>query len=196
MEKPYFKKKSDKPFECSSKGAIPKVPSPSKRPRLDPLMSRKVTPTKNGRSTHDLPDDLLHKISSVLVDSNKINGHHGPNCNGVFSKLNAKMLSHSDENVSFDDEKLMLMPEEVIFLSFGVGCLSIQNTCGDILDYKNLWRNISARNPDFPIQYAVYHYFRAKNWVPKCGKSYGAAYGMSYFHSWLKEIELSNVLYL
>ena len=77
------------------------------------------------------------------------------------------------------EEKLFLLPEEVIFLSFGVGCLSIQSSVsGDILSYQQVWKILVEKNPEFPFIYAVYHYFRAKNWVPKAGLQFGGDYGM------------------
>jgi hypothetical protein len=78
---------------------------------------------------------------------------------------------------SVQQERLILMPEEAIFLSFGVGCLIIQTVRGESLGYRTVWRKLVENDPEFPISYAVYHYFRAKNWVPKLGDSYGASYG-------------------
>lgn len=75
-----------------------------------------------------------------------------------------------------EEERLILMPEEAIFLSFGVGCLIIHGPSGGSVGYRKVWRRLVESNPEFPITYAVYHYFRSKNWVPKLGDSYGASY--------------------
>lgn len=76
-----------------------------------------------------------------------------------------------------EEEKLILMPEEAIFLSFGVGCLAIYNAQGQAINYRQCWKKLVTVDPDFPTQYAAYHYFRGKNWVPKNGDNYGASYG-------------------
>jgi len=76
-----------------------------------------------------------------------------------------------------ESDKLVLMPEEVIFLSFGVGCLSIQDSLSlDMLSYSDVWKLLVQQNPEFPFTYAVYHYFRSKNWVPKTGTQFGGDY--------------------
>lgn len=96
----------------------------------------------------------------------------GPRGSGSF-----KEIPKPDGHL-LEEEKLILMPEEAIFLSFGVGCLAIYNAQGQTVDYRQCWKNLVTANPNFPTQYAVYHYYRGKNWVPKTGNSYGAPYGM------------------
>ena len=75
------------------------------------------------------------------------------------------------------DEALELMPEEAMFLTFGLGCLKVQTSYGKIMSSEELWNDLVMRNPEFPIFYAVYHHFRCKNWIPKSGQSYGGDFG-------------------
>ncbi|CAG7826141.1 unnamed protein product [Allacma fusca] len=87
-----------------------------------------------------------------------------------------------------EEEKLELMPEEVIFLTFAAGSLKVESEEGENLGYERLWDLIVSKNPEFPLFYAVYHYFRSKNWVPKSGKNYGGDYvlyetGPEFYHS-------------
>ena len=80
----------------------------------------------------------------------------------------------------YEEEKLLLLPEEVICLTFGVGCLSLHTRSSENLSFDMVWKKLVKRNPDFPFVYAVYHYFRSKNWVPKSGLQYGGDYGKAF----------------
>lgn len=105
-------------------------------------------------------------------DAKNFSNHLDHENNGQCNRQNPKIDSHLME-----EEKLILMPEEAIFLSFGVGCLAIYNLQGDAVDYRQCWKNLVTINPNFPTHYAAYHYYRGKNWVPKDGHNYGASYG-------------------
>lgn len=87
-------------------------------------------------------------------------------------------------------EHLQLMPEETLFLTFGLGALAVTDpSSGEKLsnqDLLTLFRQHSyfpPRNgPDDPdlqpddgflVHYAVYHHFRSLGWVPRAGIKFG-----------------------
>lgn len=87
-------------------------------------------------------------------------------------------------------EHLQLMPEEALWLSFGLGALSVADAeSGDELTSRELltlFRQHSYFPPrtspddpelqpddDFLLHYAVYHYFRSLGWVPRAGIKFG-----------------------
>lgn len=87
-------------------------------------------------------------------------------------------------------EHLQLMPEEALWLSFGLGVLAVNNpTTNQRLstpDLLTLFRQHSYFPPrtgpddldlqpddDFLIHYAVYHHFRSLGWVPRAGTKFG-----------------------
>jgi tRNA-splicing endonuclease subunit Sen2 len=87
-------------------------------------------------------------------------------------------------------EHLQLMPEEALWLSFGLGALSVTDAeSGNKLttrDLLTLFRQhcyfpprTSPDDPelqpddDFLLHYAVYHYFRSLGWVPRAGIKFG-----------------------
>lgn len=112
-------------------------------------------------------------------EDGKTSGRNEANGESPF-KNSESMSKVPYRNGGFSDEveKLILLPEEVIFLSFAVGCISIQNAVSlEMLSYVDVWKSLVQGNSEFPYIYAVYHYFRSKNWVPKCGLQYGGDYG-------------------
>lgn len=85
------------------------------------------------------------------------------------------------------DEKLQLFFEEAYFLSFGLGCLIVQEN-GKELELLELWQRLCTLCPNFPARYAAYHHFRAKGWVVRTGSKYGADYllykdGPPFYHA-------------
>lgn len=132
----------------------------------------------NGRqrtqSEMSVDDDESSGLNKTDDEEKVANPHHYRKTTGFrVPKIDAHVL---------DDEKLILMPEEAIFLSFGVGCLAIQNAQGQAVDYRQCWRNLTCVDSSFPLQYAAYHYYRGKNWIPKNGDDYGASYGKWIVH--------------
>ncbi|XP_026475285.1 tRNA-splicing endonuclease subunit Sen2 [Ctenocephalides felis] len=71
-------------------------------------------------------------------------------------------------------ESYFLSLEEAFFLTFGVGCLKIQNELGELLTTEQIWKLFLNTQPDFVHKYIVYHYFRSKEWVVKSGLKYGS----------------------
>ncbi|KAG9260360.1 tRNA-splicing endonuclease subunit Sen2 isoform X1 [Astyanax mexicanus] len=69
-------------------------------------------------------------------------------------------------------EHLQLSYEEAFFLVYALGCLSIYYD-GEALSVLQLWRMFCSVQPNFETNYAAYHYFRSKGWVPKPGIKYG-----------------------
>lgn len=93
-------------------------------------------------------------------------------------------------SVIINKEHLQLMPEEALWLSFGLGVLTVTDPdSGKTLgtqDLLNLFRQycyfpprVSADDPelqpddDFLVHYAIYHHFRSLGWVPRAGIKFG-----------------------
>jgi len=123
----------------------------------------------NSEMSVDGESDGTNEGTSDKLD-NSLDGSHRP-CHREDPRVHK-----IDTQKMLEEEKLILMPEEAIFLSFGVGCLAIYNVQGQAVDYRQCWKNLVTINPGFPAQYAAYHYFRGKNWVPKRGDNFGASY--------------------
>ncbi|KAK5993759.1 putative tRNA-splicing endonuclease subunit tsp-2 [Cladobotryum mycophilum] len=117
------------------------------------------------------------------------------NGNGVVS-TNSSAAVHANGQPTrpsdpiINKEHLQLMPEEVFFLAFGLGVLTVTDPgSGKTLsprDLFTLFRQYSyfpPRNgPDEPdlvpddgflVNYAVYHHFRSLGWVPRAGIKFG-----------------------
>ena len=45
--------------------------------------------------------------------------------------------------------------------------------CGPNLTVDDAWSTFQLHNPRFIEMYAIYHFFRSKGWVPRCGLKYG-----------------------
>lgn len=132
---------------------------------------------------HNLSDDVMSDNEDLDGDLKQQNGFEMSVDGCTKSDLFLQTL-----RCNIEEERLILMPEEAIFLSFGVGCLTIHGPSGGSVGYRKVWRRLVEKNPEFPISYAAYHYFRSKNWVPKLGDSYGASYllykiGPSAYHA-------------
>ncbi|RWS07752.1 tRNA-splicing endonuclease subunit Sen2-like protein [Dinothrombium tinctorium] len=91
-------------------------------------------------------------------------------------------------------EGLKLGFEEAYFLCYGLGVLSIfSDETKNELDLLQIWELFchlynSNDITEFPVLYAVYHYFRAKGWVVKSGLKYGCHFvlykeGPPFYHS-------------
>ncbi|XP_072176088.1 uncharacterized protein [Diadema setosum] len=85
-------------------------------------------------------------------------------------------------------EYLQLSYEEAFFLSYGLGCLSLEDSNKKQLDLSEMWRMFSRLQPSFVPNYVVYHYFRSKGWVPKTGLKFGADFiiykkGPPFYHA-------------
>jgi len=131
----------------------------------------------NGASSHIRGNESSNEFKMESFDSKPCIGSQ--KCQKTRTHLVIDTSCTSSGPVeTLNQEKLLLMPEEAIFLSFGVGCLIITSIGGETLSYRAVWKILVELDPEFPILYAVYHYFRSKNWVPKLGDSYGASYGL------------------
>ena len=99
-------------------------------------------------------------------------------------------INGSTEVTIVNKEHLQLMPEEALWLNFGLGVLTVQDPqLGRTLTSQELVRlcrqhsYFPPRNgPDDPdlepddsflIHYAVYHHFRSLGWVPRAGIKFG-----------------------
>lgn len=84
-------------------------------------------------------------------------------------------------------ELLQLFFEEAYFLSYGLGCLIVQENDKE-LGLLELWQKLCALCPNFPARYATYHHFRSKGWVVRAGAKYAADYllykdGPPFYHA-------------
>lgn len=87
-------------------------------------------------------------------------------------------------------EHLQLMPEEALWLSFGLGALAVKDPLsGNRLSTQELLTLFRQHcyfpprtgpddptlqpDDDFLVQYAVYHHFRSLGWVPRAGIKFG-----------------------
>ncbi|XP_052234317.1 uncharacterized protein LOC127846933 [Dreissena polymorpha] len=86
------------------------------------------------------------------------------------------------------NEPLILSFEEAFFLTYGLGCLSVQNEDQSMLKISDLWRHFCRKRARFLPMYAAYHFFRSHGWVPKSGILFGVDYvlykvGPPFYHA-------------
>lgn len=84
-------------------------------------------------------------------------------------------------------ESLQLLFEEAYFLSYGLGCL-IVNDAGEDLELLKLWQRLCELHDNFPVRYAAYHHFRSKGWVVRSGARFATDYllykdGPPFYHA-------------
>ncbi|KAK5640766.1 hypothetical protein RI129_009313 [Pyrocoelia pectoralis] len=72
-------------------------------------------------------------------------------------------------------ESLHLSLEEAYFLSCSLNCLNVYNN-DELAPARDLWNLFHTSDKCFGQNYAVYHYFRSKNWVVKPGIKFGGDY--------------------
>jgi tRNA splicing endonuclease len=67
---------------------------------------------------------------------------------------------------------------QTIFLQHALGCLTVKDSSNQdqILSPDELWNKFSAKDPYFPIKYAVYYHYRSIGWIVKCGLKFGCDY--------------------
>lgn len=78
-----------------------------------------------------------------------------------------------NEEVKTVVETLNLTLEEAFFLSFGLGCLQVNDIFGQEMSLTQQWQTFSKVKPNFIESYVCYHHFRAKGWVVKSGYKFG-----------------------
>ena len=89
---------------------------------------------------------------------------------------------------SQDSQKFLdLALEEAYFLSYGLGCLTVTHQ-DENLNLEQMWNLYRSHNARFPVNYAVYHHFRAKGWIVKPGTKFGADFllykdGPEFYHA-------------
>ena len=78
---------------------------------------------------------------------------------------------------------------EAFFLSYGLGCLIVNDCDSDNeMSIDDMWHKFSKVDTEFPHKYAVYHHFRSKGWVVKNGCKFGADFllykdGPPFYHA-------------
>lgn len=75
------------------------------------------------------------------------------------------------------DLSYVLLLEEAFFLCYTLECLDIRKENGSVLNVHECWKRFNCLKKDFAYHYAVYHYYRSKDWVVKSGWKYGGEYG-------------------
>jgi len=78
--------------------------------------------------------------------------------------------------------------EEAFFLCFSISCLTILDDQLQVIPVSRMWDLFEERRKGFKVNYIVYHYYRAKGWVPKSGLKYGSDWtiyrkGPPFYHS-------------
>ena len=123
----------------------------------------------------------------------------------IASQRRHDSLPDHKRNVVYENdlEEYQLMPEETFFLSQAVDVLQViseesdgSNGSNDIHNAYTLWNtfcnqsmmNSNLKDPTlkdipnhyliqhFAIRYAVYHYYRSKGWIVRCGVKFGTDY--------------------
>jgi len=81
------------------------------------------------------------------------------------------------------DGELALTLAEAFYLTYSLGILKVVNDkTGNQMTLLECWsefRNLcklSRKRLDFAMEYAVYHYFKSRDWVIKTGHNYGTNY--------------------
>lgn len=131
---------------------------------------------KDGRANDRGSSSHLCKANEIEV----ITSDNGP-------RLERDYRLFSAEDPCPIDESLQLFFEEAYFLSYGLGCLIVQEN-NEELDLLKLWQRLCALCPTFPARYAAYHHFRSKGWVVRTGSRYAADYllykdGPAFYHA-------------
>uniref|UniRef100_A0A7M5WIS3 tRNA-splicing endonuclease subunit Sen2 n=1 Tax=Clytia hemisphaerica TaxID=252671 RepID=A0A7M5WIS3_9CNID len=97
-----------------------------------------------------------------------------------------KMAKIEDQYKLF--EYLQLTFEEAFFLSYGLGCLCVEDHNQIGMNVGEMWRTFSCRQKDFVQRYTAYHHFRSKGWVVRFSNLFGADFvlyqsGMPFYHA-------------
>ncbi|XP_066253092.1 tRNA-splicing endonuclease subunit Sen2 [Euwallacea similis] len=69
-------------------------------------------------------------------------------------------------------ENIWLGLEEAFFLASVVKCMDVKQN-NEILPNNELWQIFKKTQPNFVVNYIIYYYYRAKNWVVKPGIKFG-----------------------
>ncbi|KAF4120737.1 tRNA-splicing endonuclease subunit Sen2 [Geosmithia morbida] len=157
-----------------------------------------VRVTANGSAPIPTVIPGLHKLKAqksvrfspeVESTSFKVSDPPSPDRTGSGQKQESGK-GHDPVATLVNKEHLQLMPEEALWLSFGLGALTVKDpSSGQPLsnrDLLTLFRQHSYFPPrtgpddpdlqpddDFLVHYAVYHHFRSLGWVPRAGIKFG-----------------------
>lgn len=69
--------------------------------------------------------------------------------------------------------KLLLFPEEALFLAHSIKCLEIRNKDDEIMSGEDCLEEFCRIHPEFISSFVAYSYLRSKNWVTKSGIKFG-----------------------
>lgn len=72
------------------------------------------------------------------------------------------------------EESLVLSLEEAFFLHYSLRCLKIKNFDQNCELSIDVFLNVCCRlKKNFILHFIVYHYYRSKGWIVKCGLKFG-----------------------
>ena len=131
-------------------------------------------------------DDIQH--NSATPSQECTNSEQAANDAEVPMDADNFSESSISKSRSLFTENLVLTMEEAFFLSYSLSCLQVKNSLGNFLSLEEQWCLYCQTVPDFVSRYVVYHHFRSKGWVCKCGLKFGADFllyriGPEHFHS-------------
>lgn len=148
----------------------------------------------------DLVRDLYGN-SEVSQQTGPSSGESIPLCGSEHEGESSSSDSDKSSDVSkVNSEKketpeiLKLSMEEAVFLSYGLGILTVKQGSDDpVMSIDELWvACCRAAHPtdfmSFPASYAAYHFFRSRGWVVKCGYKFGSDFvlykeGPPFYHA-------------
>jgi tRNA-splicing endonuclease subunit Sen2 len=172
-------------------GESPVAPStPRAKPGLKTLKSQKSVrfSPKVESTTFELFDPPSPNYSSV-GDKSPPSEANGAKANGASGDAVTSPVLPKAGGI-LNKEHLQLMPEEALWLSFGLGALVVSDPATgkqfsprELLTLFRQHYNFPPRTgPDDPdlepddgflLHYAVYHHFRSLGWVPRAGIKFG-----------------------
>ncbi|XP_065657330.1 tRNA-splicing endonuclease subunit Sen2 isoform X2 [Hydra vulgaris] len=138
----------------------------------------------------DIDNNLLEELST---DDDMEDIQLTVNLKSSFTEpTSTKQIKLEDDFKLEDDYKvleyLQLTLEEAFFLSFALGCLSVENESKEAMSITKMWTTYSTVKDDFIQMYIAYHYFRSKGWVVRTTNIYGTDFllykdGMPFYHA-------------
>lgn len=113
--------------------------------------------------------------SIEVVDPEAIRELHENGCFGISTVTKGKplCLRKGPPVESRTTDKLLLFPEEALFLSYSLKCLEIRTRDGTPMSAEDCLAQFSRIHPGFVSSFIVYTYLRSKNWVVKSGIKFG-----------------------
>ncbi|XP_028147798.2 tRNA-splicing endonuclease subunit Sen2 [Diabrotica virgifera virgifera] len=147
-------------------------------------------PIFNNNGRHSILRDRQYQIRQYWGQANQSKETDVfvvPDSDDEYEKYFNELEPKCVKDTSGLEEVVFLGLEEAFFLSHCVEVLEIShNSC--VLNSEKLWSLFTDTDLYFPYNYAVYNYFRAKNWVVKPGIKFGGDFvlykqGPMFYHA-------------